>query len=337
MAIPGLPDSVTNAALGVDGTLAMLHGTFGGVYEIVLIGADGQAARLLPDTLRFLVPRFGPGGARVALRGLGDADALWILDRASGTRQPLRLERSGGIPGIVWTRSGQIFVGLAPRLGTGSPVRRSIRELPADGSDTARIVFDAREQRISGFDVSADGQQLAVAVLPTELGSEAQSDIMLTRLDSTQALRPLATGTANQVAPRFSPDGRWLAYASDESGEYEVYVRSRERAGLVQVSDRGGGQPVWSVDGKRLYYFAGSGIVAAELGETPGGGLEVRGRRSVFEGDLLGRLSETVATYDVDAAGRIIAARMIGAAGQTITVRTGWIEGFKAQLAARRR
>src|SRR5205823_2590653 len=91
------------------------------------------------------------------------------------------------------------------------------------------------------------------------------------RLDSSRVVEPYHATKVTDVGPRFSPDGRWAALVSDESGTFEVYVRSYPDPSVkVQVSVGGGYGAVWSADGSRLYYSSGSVVVEAKVATTSG-------------------------------------------------------------------
>ena len=90
------------------------------------------------------------------------------------------------------------------------------------------------------------------------------------RLDSISPGTPFLTSPASETGPAFSPDGRWIALASDQTGRDEVYVRSYpETSARVQISADGGTQATWSSDGKSIYYRAGTVMMAARLAVTP--------------------------------------------------------------------
>jgi serine/threonine-protein kinase len=91
-----------------------------------------------------------------------------------------------------------------------------------------------------------------------------------------------ASPTANEGMGRFSPDGRWVAYMSDESGRNEVYVRPFAGGGRVQISVAGGRRPIWSPDGRQLYYWERNRLVSASL--TFAAGPAVVSRTPLFAG-----------------------------------------------------
>ena len=335
MVVPRLPEGVSNAALARDGTL-LFATTQEQRYQVVLISAGGRRKPLLPgNSVSQFVPRFDAAGTRVAFRsaldGINDVRVLGLSD---GALQPLHLgDRTGSA--VAWSRDGRVFA----NQGAGTSVRRSlVRSRPADGSDSARVVYDSPDVLVTGLDVSRDGRLLALAASPQTVQTSSSRQILITGADSTGATTRLGTGSSDYIAPRFSPDGKWLAYASDETNRYEVYVRSLTGSGAVQVSERGGGQPVWSADGKLLYYRTGSAIMAAELTATRTGGLTVRGHRQVFQGNFLGDESFPYGTWDVAPDGSLLLAEAIGGnVGSPIRVRTGWIPELKALMLARPR
>ena len=106
----------------------------------------------------------------------------------------------------------------------------------------------------------------------------------------------------------------------------------------VQVSDRGGGQPVWSADGKRLFYRTGPAMMAADVAvAAKGGALSVSQREKLFEGAFFGD-QIMPAAYDVAPDGRhFLMARALGEGAGEIVVMTGWLERLKAQMAARQK
>jgi hypothetical protein len=95
--------------------------------------------------------------------------------------------------------------------------------------------------------------------------------------------RPYAATSADETAARFSPDGRWVAYTSDESGRSEVYLDAYPRPGRRRIISSGGGvHPVWRGDGRELYYWRDGALVAVRLGAAVGGAPPAPGEQTVL-------------------------------------------------------
>lgn len=163
------------------------------------------------------------------------------------------------------------------------------------------------------------------------------------------ALLPLATFAADKTPftpadldrlavladPALSPDGRWLAYGSDESGSMEIYVRPFPETSSArwQVSTAGGTQPVWSKSGRQLYYLNGKNeLVAADV--RPGATFAVGEQRGLFSVDPFLRLGP-IPSYDVSADDRrfVMLREGVSAQGSELVVAVHWLDGLKAKTA----
>jgi len=138
-------------------------------------------------------------------------------------------------------------------------------------------------RRIRDFSWSPDGARLAYTV---QNGS--QYDIWVTTFGNAPATEPLLEGTAAEYSPSFSPDGRWLAYGSDESGREEVYIRGYPSGERFEVSTAGGWGAVWNPDGREIYFQGfsrGTGhLLAVSVAVTPDGhGLRLGAPVPLFE------------------------------------------------------
>jgi Tol biopolymer transport system component len=135
------------------------------------------------------------------------------------------------------------------------------------------------------------------------------SDLIIVEEGGRNAIRPLVVDRFEAQFPALSPDGRWLAYVSDQSSARQVYVRPFGRDGeTVQVSQDGGTEPVWSRDGRELFYRSTSHVsphlVAASVRD--GASFDVVARRALFDvGDIVG--SDVHANYDVSPDGSTFA------------------------------
>jgi dipeptidyl aminopeptidase/acylaminoacyl peptidase len=146
---------------------------------------------------------------------------------------------------------------------------------------------------------SPDGRWLACSF---ERGGE--SDIWLMPMSEEGEPIPFLQTSAREFAPMFSPDGAWIAYVSDVSGRDEVYIRSFPEANerVIQVSTRGGIEPVWARDGQELFYREGDKLMVVDLGD--GAELEPRAPEVLFEGRFRKtRWGAETANYDVSADG----------------------------------
>ena len=168
-----------------------------------------------------------------------------------------------------------------------------LRLINADGSTPAESLLT-----MPGFSLwqtlfTPDGRSMVVRTT----GGPTNRDLWLVALDSARHPVPLLRSPADEVSPTVSPDGRWLAYTSNESGRYEVYVRSFPGMGArYPVSLDGGTVPVWSPRGGELFYRSGPVMMAAEL--RAGATFEVLRRTALFSnGDYLS--DPTHQGYDV--------------------------------------
>jgi serine/threonine-protein kinase len=185
---------------------------------------------------------------------------IWVkqLDRGPFSR----LTFSGQDRRPAWSPDGRVVAFIRDSL-TGSTVYQRV----TDGSEPDRPLarLDRQVQEVAW---SPDGRWL---VLRTDNGARGAGDIVGVRTSGDTTPVPLVSSDFTELHPSVSPDGRWLAYTSDESGANEVYVRPFPSAtgGRWQVSNSGGSEPVWSPDGRELYFLNGAQhLVAATIRAT---------------------------------------------------------------------
>ncbi|HJR36721.1 MAG TPA: protein kinase [Gemmatimonadales bacterium] len=253
-----------------------------------LVDRSGRAERYHPRIGTYADPRFSPDGRQVAL--VMD-ESIWLLDRAQGALT--RLSPDSGARRPAWSPDGK-RVGYVLERGRTTDVRVT----SAEGGGTAVSIPGAR--RLEPWEVvfTPDGRS---ALLRTVAPSGSR-DIWLVALDSTRPPVPLLQNPANEVAPALSPDGRWLAYVSTESGRAEVYVQSFPKmAARVPVSLDGGTEPVWSPRGDELFYRSGPALLAATVRPGPVFGVL---RRTLLFSDRNYLADLTHQVYDVAPDGR---------------------------------
>jgi eukaryotic-like serine/threonine-protein kinase len=250
-----------NFGLSSRGTLVYAPRRVTATGELALTWVDrrGRLEPIAAPLRRYSFPRLSPDGTRIAVRVADEQSHLWIFHLV---RQTLtRLTDNGPTFMAVWTPDGRSIVfnrDLASRL-----FRR-----PADrpGADEPLLAADGGARIPTS--VSPDGTRLVYHEYITQNGAP---DLMTLRLDGTARVEPLVQTPADERDGEISPDGRWLAYDSTVSGRAEIYVRPFPNVndGFVQVSTDGGRTPVWSPDGRALFFVSGSRMMAAAVSTTP--------------------------------------------------------------------
>jgi Tol biopolymer transport system component len=157
-----------------------------------------------------------------------------------------------------------------------------------------------------------------------------RTEISIAEEDAPAQPRVLVSTSAVAGGPRFSPDGRWIAYYGDETGVREIYVIATSGdGGRHQISIGGGAEPVWSADGKTLYYRAAGKMMAAGISVSPA--FVVTNRAALFTDLFRGNNRE--ATYDVSRDGKSFLMIGRGDAKERVIVITGWLDELKERMA----
>jgi serine/threonine-protein kinase len=268
----------------------------------------------------FNQPRLSPDGTRVAVE-IGTQ--IWTYDLARDSLTRLTLEGAQN-DSPVWAPDARRIAFRSNREGPP----RIFWQL-ADGSGGQERLTD-----VPGVpqDFSRDGQVLAYQAIT----ARTQRDISVLSLQDRKVETVIST-PGSDVAPRFSPDRRWLAYVSDESGRPEVYVRPFGGSdGKWQISTDGGTEPVWSRDGRELFYRVGLTLMAVPVDTAPN---FTAGKPAVlFEGNYVASdFPLTSAGYDVSSDGqRFLMVRDVEplAATAEIKVVVNWSEELKRRVPA---
>jgi serine/threonine-protein kinase len=220
----------------------------GGPTNVTLVwkNRNGESASLPIHEEQLHEPRIAPDKRQVAVRR-GRDDRLWVLNLQRHVFTLLSDER---VFSVLWHPEGE-KIAYTPMKDHANLYWRN-----ADGTGTEeRLTTSLRNQWAS--DWSHDG----AALFYTECdGAYVQScDIGRVLMADTPSAELILATSANEQHPSLSPDGRWLAYESDQSGQFEIYVRPYPNIdeSRWQVSSRGGRQPIWSPSGDEIYYAAG--------------------------------------------------------------------------------
>jgi serine/threonine-protein kinase len=320
-------------SLSADGTLVYREGatTLRPEREFVWISRSGEVTEVHRG-FTFGAPggnygwKISPEGGRVAF---SDREGVWVKELPDGPTERIRL--GDGQPfRPFWTPDGThvSYVALSGDVWSSR----------ADGVGEPALVLDAEERLANGV-WSPDATWLVVRVSATDGDGRAIRDILAYRPGVDSAPR-LLIGSPEfaEEAPDLSPDGRWLAYASDETGRHEVSVVPFPDvdSARIRVSVDGGNQPVWARSGRELFFFDAEGdLVAAQL--DPDAGMRVVDQEILFPipDDVHLNLSDEL--YDVDLDGqRFLFARELDGAGQGGTRdQLVVVENFFEELRAR--
>jgi Tol biopolymer transport system component len=257
--------------------------------------------------------RLSPDGRRAAaVLAEGTGRRIWIFDLERGTRRPI--SHDGETRSPVWSRDGLAVLFQSNRAGSESVLRQLV-----DESTRASVVLE-RPARMFPGDITPDGRTIAYE----EESPASRLDIWVHTAGAGSS--PLVAGAANERSPAFSPDGKWIAYTSDESGRPEVYVQPfPSRGGAMAVSTSGGTVPRWAPDGQTLYYRCERKLMAVPVQTAVA--LRLGEARALFEGSYRD-------SFDVSPDGkRFLMLRQADASGITeLRIVVNWTEELKRLL-----
>ena len=271
--VPIIENVNTVPRVARDGTLVYIPTRGESSARLVLVDREGRATAVGGERLDYTHLDLAPDGHRAVLEladGLTD-----LIDLEGGTRKRLA---QGSFP--IWSSNGQrvTFNG-----------RGGLQWVPADGSAPAELLV-AHEGYVVPTSWNALTGDLAYY-------DHRTFEIWIRTADGKT--RRLLGGPGRKRSGRFSPDGKWIAFVSDETGDYQVYVTAYPGPGAtVAVSTKGGLSPIWSADGRELFFRLGTKMLAARMSSGPTLGFSVP--VELFDGpytlDLKGHQREDVAS-----------------------------------------
>ncbi|HXV60956.1 MAG TPA: protein kinase [Vicinamibacteria bacterium] len=259
-------DDLTGASfydLASDGTLVYVPEGGDGANEasgrLLLIDRNGGASLLTRTSRGYQVPRLSPSGDQLLVTVTeGESTDIFLLDTHRGSMRRVTFEGNSG--GAIWKPDGREMT-----FGRESDGIVNLFTKAIDGSSPAvRLTTSPNPQFPNSW--SPDGRHLAF----TELSPDTQFDVVLWVNGRTE---PFLATPFNESAAMFSPDGRYLAYVSDENGiRDEIYVRefpSGELKGSGPISTEGGHEPVWGRDGEELFYRDEDSMMVVSIETEP--------------------------------------------------------------------
>ena len=307
-------------------------------WPISWVDSSGKTQPLHAPPGQYFAPRFSPDGKRLAFSmNNGKGADIWVKDLDRDT--PSRLSF---LPGVnnrpVWTPDGKNIV-----FQSTNPAAPGLYGIRSDGSGEAKRLTEGKPLLENPFSFSLDGKRLAFH----QAGNGGSPDIFTMPVEVDPGRGALRLGKAElflgtpftEVNPAFSPDGRWLAYASTESGTREVYVRPFPGpGGRWQVSTGGGSLPLWSRDGRELLFETLDQHVMAvsyTSSHTAGGDTFAAGKPRVWTETRL-RSSGIQSNYDLAPDGKRLAAFVADDAnGEKLPTHLTFLLNFSDELRRR--
>jgi len=285
-------------SVGNDGTY---RGLFSATRNLLAVSTGSSATRQLTwfdrqgkalshpgEASRRDEMSLSPDGTQVAEGRVDSAQGtwvVWLLDLARGSSSRFTFDNNGA-GNAIWSGDGR-YIAYASGGGRSSDIYRK----PSNGATKEEVLYHSETLK-TPLDWSSDGKWL----LYTEMGKDTRADLWVLPDPSgpTGAERkpvPYLVTPFDEGQAKFSPDGKWVAYSSTESGVKEVYVRPfpASSGGKWLVSNGGGSQARWRPDGKELLYFSPDGtLMASEVRLTPT--FQTSTPKALFKPEILGGL-----------------------------------------------
>jgi serine/threonine-protein kinase len=327
--VPVLEDVLTNRGDSAQWTLSrsgMVAYAPGGLQQsesnLVWVDRKGVVAPVgTPLRRPYAFPRLSPDERRLVVALEGIQDNLWIYDFAAKTLNRLTFEGNNDWP--LWTPDGKKVTYASNR---SEPWQIFWRLADGSGKEERLLAKPGDQQPYSW---SPDGKLLALLADAPSTGQ----DVWVLSLDGERRSQPFLQTAASEVDASFSPDGRWLAYASNESGRYEIYVQPFPGSGgKWQISTEGGREPRWSRNGRELFYRSGDKMMAVDVATQPA--FQAAIARVLFQGpyESTTRVSPN---YDVSADGQRFLMVQPSGQGPPVTqfnVVLNWFEELKQKV-----
>ena len=304
------------AALSNAGSLTYAPGD-AGTTQLVWVSRQGVEVPITETPRRYQYPRLAPDGLRAVVVTAGD---LWIQDIARATFTRLTTEQTVGNAFPVWTPDGTrvLFRTLTGMSWTA-----------ADGTGHPEAIAGSLSGDLP-CSVSRDRDTLAFM----RQNSQTSRDIYVLSLSGRTRPQPVVSTFAFEGGPQFSPDGHWMTYASDESGQMQVYVRPFPGPDRRwPVSTRGGTQPLWNRNGKEIFYRIGNKMMVVDV-SGGSANLTLSQPRQLFDQRYVFQ-NVSLANYDVSLDGERFLMVKDEAGSGRLNVVLNWTEELKRLVPTR--
>ena len=270
-----------------NGELLYQHGAAGGGSQLIWYDASGKPGEpVLPETADYYDPALSPDASKLAFvietNGVGD---IWVVDLARHTKTRITFGPQYSSLPVRWPDGKSIVFSYGATSSGDSLYRQN-----ADGTGSKEKLLETPGIIAIPFSVSPDGRY--IAHMRRDLKSNTGWDIWALPMfpnksdEKSGEQKPFPVVATNfiDLTPSFSPDGKWLAYANNETGRFEVYIQPfPSGAGRWQVSTAGGSRPNWRKDGKELFFFSTDGQIMAVDVSQNGASLQLGTPHALFK------------------------------------------------------
>ena len=307
-------DQLGNPMLAVSsaGSLAYIPSA-NATKRLVWVSRQGVEEQITDTSRRYQNPRIAPDQHRIVVEIAGGD--LWIQDATRATFTRLTSGDTIGNSFSVWTPDARRIV---------FHTLTGLRWIDADGSGGSHGIPGTSVSDIPSS-ISPDGRTLAFVRPLAETGG----DIYTLSLQGDPQPRPLVRTSGYDGGGQFSPDGRWMAYVTNESGQFEVYVRPYPGPDRkVLVSTRGGTHPKWNKNGKELFYRDGNKMMVVDV-TTAAPGLTLSQPRVLFEQRYSFGNAQTIPNYDVSPDGQRFVMVKDDSSSDRLNIVLNWTEELK--------
>ena len=292
-------------------------------YSLVWRDRKGKVTEVIGGLRgHLLYPSLSQNGRYIAVPVVeASGTHIWIHDTARSTNSRLTFEQGGTNQRPVWGPRDQVAYSSLTDKSTDILVK------PVDGSASAKALL-AEATTDFADDWSRDGRYIIVVRI-----GQVGLDVWYMKLSEDGTVEqtvPFLETPHSEQAPSLSPDGRFVAYASNESGRIEVYVQSfPDPSGKWPVSNDGGSQQRWSHDGKELFYVEGETLISVSISLQPS--FSMGRRRKLFSTPELA-LTTGPQRYDVSPDGkRFVTLEIVEPASNEIRIVENWYEEFREE------
>jgi serine/threonine protein kinase len=253
-----VPKQLTVFSASRNGTLAFLPAP-AEISRLIWTDRNGREIGSVGEPGRYMDAALSPDGKRIAVVKGDPKDAdIWMVDVADGRWSRFTF-RPGNYGNLTWNKDGSMLAFFFDSAGVGQPF---VKTLSRDADATQ--VADTKEWAFP-FSFSPDGSLMLIGRQMPSTGF----DVFTVTLDGKATMKPILQTPFAESHARLSPNGKWLAYDSNESSRTEVYVRRfPPTADQWQVSVNGGIAPIWRADGRELFYFGSDSVMAVPMDES---------------------------------------------------------------------